>query len=265
MNIGFSTGSLAYGDFEAGIQMQLATAANVIELSALRENELENLLEVIDDLHLDQFDYVSFHAPSKLIHLSEKDLIKQLSIVAEKQFNIIVHPDIIQDFSEWKIFGDLLCIENMDKRKPIGQTTYDLLEIFEMLPDASFCFDLAHAKQVDPTMIEAISIAKVFKDKIKELHISDVNSRSVHEPLNLEAILSFRKLKKYLNEKTPIILETPVLENQLDHQIRLAKLIFDDSIFDDFMNEWNLQVDHPTGIVSSRLSGIQRSYDFEHL
>lgn len=254
MNIGFSTGSLAYGDFASGIQMQLATTANVIELSALRENELEILLKAIGNINLEQFDYVSFHAPSKLINLREKDLIKLLSVVAEQHFNIIVHPDIIQDFSQWKVFGDFLCIENMDKRKPIGQTTNDLLEIFERLPDASFCFDLAHAKQVDPTMIEAISIANVFKGRIKQLHISDVNSRSVHEPLNLEAILAFRKLRKYLNKETPMILETPVFQDQLDFQIKLATMIFDDSIFNDFMNEWKLQVDDPTGIVSA-LSG----------
>lgn len=255
MNIGFSTGSLAYGDFISGIQMQHATAANVIELSALRENELENLINGIGELDLAQFNYISFHAPSKLIHFQENTLIELLSLIAEKNFHIVAHPDIIRDFSRWNFFGEILCIENMDKRKPIGQTTNDLLDIFEKLPNASLCFDLAHAKQVDPTMIEAISIANVFKDRIKQLHISDVNSRSVHEPLNFESILAFRKLRKYLNSEVPIILETPVSQDEMDLQIRLANSIFDDAIFNDFMNKWNVEVDDPTGIVSSHFSG----------
>ena len=35
---------------------------------------------------------------------------------------IIVHPDAIANFRLWEDFGEWLCIENMDKRKPIGRT-----------------------------------------------------------------------------------------------------------------------------------------------
>ncbi len=42
MNIGFSTGSLAKGDFRFAIKVLSKSNANVVELSALRESELED-------------------------------------------------------------------------------------------------------------------------------------------------------------------------------------------------------------------------------
>jgi hypothetical protein len=71
---------------------------------------------------------------------------------------MIVHPDAMHIPAKWARFGDLLCIENMDKRKPIGQTVTDLADIFEALPRASLCFDIGHARQVDPTMSDAAAI-----------------------------------------------------------------------------------------------------------
>lgn len=258
MNIGFSTGSLALNDFRRAIDMQKATEANAIELSALRENELLVLLEALDLLNLKQFNYVSFHAPSKLIDFKEAKLIDQLLVLLDRGINIVVHPDIITDYQAWRVFGECLCIENMDKRKPIGQTTSDLFEIFDKIPGASLCFDIAHAKQVDPTMIEAMSIASNFSDKIKQLHVSDVNSKSKHEPLNFEAILAFRKLRNCFSKEIPIIIESPI-NDQLEIEIQLTKLIFDDNLFDDFMTTWKLRLDKTTGIISSLISASKET------
>jgi endonuclease IV len=253
MNIGFSTGSLAQSDFKKAIEMQERCGANAIELSALRESEIIVLLDEMDNLNLEPFKYVSFHAPSKLTNLKEGQLIELLSVLLDKAISIVVHPDIITDFNAWRIFEDQLYIENMDKRKPIGQTASHLDYIFGKLPHASLCFDLAHAKQVDPSMLEATLIATKFNDRIKQLHISDVNSLSKHERLNLEAVLAFRKLRRYLNEDVPIIIESPI-KDKLDIEIKLAKSIFYDEIFDDFMNGWQIDFDSTTGIISSFIS-----------
>ena len=61
----------------------------------------------------------------------------------------------------WARFGALLCIENMDKPKPIGQPAAELVRIFHVLPRASLCFDIGHARQVDTTMSEATAILQV--------------------------------------------------------------------------------------------------------
>ena len=55
----------------------------------------------------------------------------------------------------WRQLGDRVLVENMDKRKPVGRTVEELDLIFEQLPAAGMCFDIAHARQVDSSMTEA--------------------------------------------------------------------------------------------------------------
>ena len=85
----------------------------------------------------------------------------------------------------------------MDKRKPCGRIVADLKKIFDKLPDAGFCLDVAHAKQVDPTMTECYLMIKEFKHKLIQLHLSDVTTESKHVCLNEQAIISYQKIVKY--------------------------------------------------------------------
>jgi endonuclease IV len=243
MFIGFSTGSLALGNYKEGVSLLQGTFANVIELSALRENELKGLLNSLNELNLNQFKYISFHAPSKLSLYSETELIDLLKTIAERDWPIIVHPDIIQDAIKWRQLGSHLCIENMDKRKSTGRTTSDLTELFERLPHASFCFDVAHARQVDPTMTEALFMLKNFGHRLKQLHVSDVNTKSQHEPLNLEAIFAFRRIANLIDSKTPIILESPVAKENIETEIKMASLIFDNTNFNSLIHFLNISND----------------------
>jgi hypothetical protein len=108
------------------------------------------------------------------------ELLKQ---VAARNWPIIVHPDAMHTPLAWACLGDCLCIENMDKRKPIGQTATDLAKLFDALPNASLCFDIGHARQIDPPMSEAWAILQSFREKIKQLHVSEVNTQSKHDPI----------------------------------------------------------------------------------
>src|SRR5437899_10954561 len=129
--IGFSTGALAYADFLNGLSIIRAHKLPSVELSALREEELEPLISSLDRLNLTGFDYISFHVPSKIRTLSEETVIDRLKAVAKRNWPLIVHPDIIENFDHWAVFGNLLCIENMDKRKSIGRTARELAGVFE--------------------------------------------------------------------------------------------------------------------------------------
>ncbi|MBW3565417.1 MAG: hypothetical protein KY459_11885 [Acidobacteria bacterium] len=115
-NIGFSTGALAKGNFREGLKLQPDSCA-AVELSALREHELEPLLAALDQLRIERYQYVSVHAPSKLIEHDEDWLIKKLrSFPAE--WPIVVHPDLIREPSRWVEVGSRLCLENMDIARP---------------------------------------------------------------------------------------------------------------------------------------------------
>lgn len=222
--IGFSTGALAYSDFRLGLQILSSTGAITVELSALRETELEPLVNALDSLNLAHFRYISVHAPSRYEPRHEPRIITLLKEVCRRRWPIIVHPDTIDDFSAWNSFGDLLLVENMDKRNSTGRTTNELAGIFAKLPNAQLCFDLGHCRQVDPTMTESYSILTVFRSRLRQLHISEVNSRSTHDPLSEASIGAFEKISHLIPSEVPVILESPVGPDEVKEEIRHAQM-----------------------------------------
>lgn len=228
MHFGFSTGSLAFDDVVGGLRIARNGHTKAIELSALREEELEPLLGSLSVLEseLSQFTYIAVHAPSRYRNFTENQLIARLKGIADRGWAIIVHPDILQDVASWKVLGRAVCIENMDRRKGFGQTAAQLEQIFSVLPEATFCFDIGHARQVDPTMQEAETLLRCFGSRLRQIHMSYVNSQSRHERLNFESINSFRRVARWLDESIPVILETPVGEGEVEEEIATAERVW---------------------------------------
>ncbi len=227
--IGFSTGALALNDFRRALQMLRNKSVSAVELSALRQDELFPLVEHLDNLNLSRFKYISFHAPSYMDPNFESMALELLSQVACRKWPIIVHPDAMHTPSEWARLGEFLCIENMDKRKPIGQTAKDLSRIFDILPKASLCFDIGHARQVDPTMSTASAILWLFRERIAQIHVSEVNTQSKHDSLSVESILAYQKVAHFIPPDAPIILESRVKESEIEEEIQSALKALDTS------------------------------------
>jgi hypothetical protein len=221
--IGYSTGALAKGDFRRGLDLLRRHRIGVVELSTLRDTELLPFLAALDSLDLSFASYLSFHAPSRFETHSEKEVANLLRRLLPRRWPIIIHPDAIIDPSAWEGFGKWLCIENMDKRKPVGRTAAELRKVFSIFPDASLCFDIGHARQVDPTMGQATLILQSFGDRLKQVHMSEVNSRNGHDPMSVMAIIAFRKVAHLIPRETPIVLETVIPETMIDAQIALAE------------------------------------------
>ena len=219
--IGFSTGALAFADFRrALVMMKDELAISVVELSALREPELEPLVHGLDLLDLSRFTFRAVHAPS--VMEDERGVVKLLDEVAARGLPIVVHPDAIRDWGLWRHFGSLLCIENMDKRKAVGRSRNELGRCFDQLPQAGLCLDLGHARQVDPTMTEAELILRTFGDRLKHIHLSEVDTQSKHDRLSYTAACACRQVAELIPEMTPIVLETPVSEEAMALEIRRA-------------------------------------------
>jgi len=217
--IGFSTGALAYADFRGALQMLRGMPVHAVELSALREDEWFPLLDSLIHLDLSRFTYVSVHAPSRFSPGFERLAAGRLTEVAARGWPIIVHPDAIADWGPWREIGALLCIENMDKRKPIGRTVAELERIFEMVPAASFCFDIGHARQVDSTMTEAYLLLTAFSQRLVQVHVSEVSTSSKHDRLSFTSALAFRQVSHLIPEQVPLILETPVTTESIMDEI----------------------------------------------
>lgn len=222
--MGFSSGAIAYGDFRQALDILSGMNFQCLELSALRISELGPLVAALPDLDLSRYSYVSVHAPSTLSGEDEPRVADLLYYGVPKDWPIIVHPDAILDFKHWLRFGERLAIENMDRRKPIGRTATELQKIFDFLPDASLCFDIGHARQCDPSMSEAFQILSRFSKKLVQLHISEVNSASQHDPISHGAKLAFQQIAGLIPERIPAIIESRVSPIQIrDEAIRASE------------------------------------------
>ena len=52
--------------------------------------------------------------------------------------------------------------------------------------------------------------------KLRQVHVSEVNTRSKHDCLSYASILAFREVAHLIPEDVPLILETPVLEKDIE-------------------------------------------------
>lgn len=220
---GFSTGALERRDYRAALGWVRNHRMGSVELSALRYDELEPLVDDLDNLVVTEFHYVSFHAPSSFLREQETQVVSLLERVLARQWNIIVHPDVIYTPKLWHRFGSFLLVENMDRRKSTGRTVRELAGLFEQLPDARMCLDVAHARQLDTTLTLLSDLVRSFADRIAEVHISELDSHCRHRPLSSGAVVDYRKVAALLRN-VPIIIES-MLDDR-DSQLRQQEMRF---------------------------------------
>jgi len=221
--LGYSTGALALSDFRRALEMLKDQPVAAIELSAIRKHELIPLLRSLDGLDLSRFEYVSIHAPSEFSPQEERWIFQELYESRHRGWPIIVHPDTLHDFSVWETLGDLLCIENMDKRKPVGRTVQELNGLFEVFPRASFCFDIGHARQVDTSMVEAYRMLKAYGQRLRQVHVSDVSTQNKHATLSFVSILDYQEVANLIPQTVPVIIESIVSEDQVGPEINRVR------------------------------------------
>lgn len=228
--IGFSTGALAKSDFVAGLRQQRGIGGiRAIELSALRDHELKPLVAAISYLDIAAFHYVSFHAPSTIGKtLSEKGIFELLTSLPA-HWPIIVHPELLSTPALWRRLGTRLCIENMDNRKSTGRTVEELRQLFDVFPEATFCLDVGHAKQIDPTMTLAILMLRAFGHRLKQVHVSDVGARGEHLAVGVMARVAFSRIATYIPATCPLIIESVIQPEGLLREIDAVLTAFEAS------------------------------------
>jgi hypothetical protein len=218
--IGFSTGALAFADFDRALSVLRTRRVPCVELSALRYREAAPLVDALRRLDLRAYNYVSFHAPSSFNAIEEAILAQLFSQGLPEQWKIILHPDTIHDFGIWREFGSRVAIENMDRRKTIGRTADELKVVFDYLPQASFCFDIGHARQCDPSMTEAYRMLVDFGARLCQLHVSEVNTASQHESLSFAAKAAFQQVAALIPDQTPLIVESRVEQDGIEMELQ---------------------------------------------
>jgi hypothetical protein len=224
--IGFSTGSLLPGNTRQALRIVTDLGANAIELSALRAREIDELLQTVAENRFESFTYVSVHAPSRYAGLTEAEVVQQLQLVLDRGWSLTLHPDAIRDWDLWAELGPLVCIENMDNRKASGRTVAELETVFRRLPEATFCLDVAHARNIDPAMALTRDLLAAFGARLRQVHLSEVDSDCRHLPLSTIALNDFRSIAPLLPPTAAILLETPVNAEAAAQQLALARELF---------------------------------------
>jgi hypothetical protein len=205
--------------------LQESIGFTAVELSALREPELEPLVDAAARLSLSKFEYVSFHAPSAFRALGERQVVALLFRLPV-DWPVVVHPDLIDEPEVWATLGSRLCLENMDLRKRTGRTVAEMQAAFDALPEAGFCLDLGHARQIDPTMGIAIEMLQSFGTRLRQLHVSEVGTFGEHRRLGFLARTAFRRVVRYVPADVPVILESIVAEKDMMDELQAARDIF---------------------------------------
>lgn len=185
--IGVSTG--VFDELRGAWPRLVAAACEVstyaVELSALSEDELPGLIGYLAAKPRLSFRYVSVHAPVKHRVLDDEASARLLGELPLWVRSIVTHPDTLEDPAAYRGLGTRLVLENMDDRKGGGRTADELALVFEQLPDAGFCFDVAHACSIDPAMGAAGELLDRFRSRLRQVHVSSL-SGGHHVPLTEE-------------------------------------------------------------------------------
>ncbi len=180
----------------------------VAELSALSEPELEGLRCFLGRTSPLPFRYLSVHAPTKERRLSEPSLVARLSGLPWSVSAIVTHPDVVEDASLYGRLGRRLVFENLDARAPRDQLV-ELAQLFDALPDAGFCLDVAHAWSVDPTMESAHELLDAYRDRLRHVHVSSLDPEHRHAPVTVEHASLYEPVLARCRD-VPWVLEAPL-------------------------------------------------------
>lgn len=183
--VGPSTGYMvgARGDWPRLVAAAEACSLDVVELNALSAAELPGLLRFLADADSLPFAHVSVHGPSKGWDGTPAALATALASVPAEVDGIVMHPETLEDPAAFADLGGRLRLENMDARKHDARTAPELARYFDALPHASFCFDVAHAQLLDPSLRLAHELLDAFADRLAEVHVSSIEPGGEHVPL----------------------------------------------------------------------------------
>jgi hypothetical protein len=176
--IGISTGVFAgsRGDWPALVDEACTVSTFAVELSALSGEELPGLIAYLQAKPRLSFRYVSVHAPVKRQELDEEAIVQRLADLPLWVRSIVAHPDALGEPDRYRALGTRLVLENMDDRKATGRVADEMEPFFEALPDAGFCFDIAHAQSIDPSMETAHVLLDRFRSRLRQVHLSSLSA-----------------------------------------------------------------------------------------
>ncbi len=181
---------------------------NAIEIHLHSYKDLSKL-KIINE-SIKDFKYKSIHLPCDLKYEDDDlnhNFLKKIQdyYISINANLIVVHPDIVLDFSIFDKYNLMIkAVENMDNKKSSFKYLEDFKMFFETYKNWNLVLDLNHSYSNDPSMDSAKAFISIFPDKIKQFHISGFEY--LHEPLFKTKQLEIINCAKIIDK--PIIIES---------------------------------------------------------
>lgn len=103
----------------------------------------------------------------------------------------------------------------------------ELHALFDAFPEATFCLDLGHARQIDPTMASAMRMLQELGGRLRELHVSEVGPRGEHLPLGATTRQVFARIVHLVPPDCPLIIESITPPERIEHELDAVRGVFD--------------------------------------
>jgi hypothetical protein len=72
-------------------------------------------------------------------------------------------------------------------------------------------------------VVLAYFLLRRYGTRLRQLHVSEVNTRSTHDPLSYGSVLALRQVAELIPEHVPLILETPVPEDRIESEMQRVR------------------------------------------
>jgi len=208
--VGVSTGYMddARMDWQELIRRAHSALAEAIEISALSGSELPSLMQWAAHVDPPSFGSLAVHGPTKGIDMEPSELARCLGGLPGWVTSIVLHPDTLERPQAFRSLGKRLVLENMDFRKLSGRSPTDLAKLFDVLPEAGFCLDVAHARSLDPSMGLAHELLDRFGERLRQIHMSALDEHGHHIPITEDDLRVYAPILERCPH-IPVIFEAP--------------------------------------------------------
>lgn len=205
-----------------------------VEITFARKEEIYSFkLSKSNRDWLKQLDYVTIHAPFRLIRAAEneEEVTKQLDGILKvyKDVNakaVIIHPRDLPSPEILERYDFKVLTENLVKKS--GFSLVDLKKTLSEYPNIGLCLDVSHAYLW--SKYETSKLVKAFNDRISQVHFSGTYRRKDHQSLRKASKEFLYSIKPIKDLDVPIIIEEDIQVKDLDYvkeEVEYVKKMFE--------------------------------------
>jgi len=184
-DVGFGTGSLHKQKIPLDeiLDFYKEVGATAVEISLGSIDELNNFTLINLEEKIKNFNFVSIHAPFRNIRYNSDTTREVLTTLNYKARNhkingIVIHPDLVEDFSNLTNSDLPILIENMNLEKQSGKFAWEF-ETYRLF-DLGYVLDIEHSYGNNSNIEFANELINAMGSRLNHLHVSGKKNNQNH-------------------------------------------------------------------------------------